>query len=190
MEIKIRLPCRDHTSFPSTSRGTELHCAGAGPGLHRQETQLFRFSRRPRSAPSAPCPDCAADHCPKAEVKGLDGVRGPFHSCFSSPLGAELLYRVLGSWDRSPPAGALCFGGCYSSGLLQHLLEGAAVSTERVSLPQLPSHSETFQNSYSGLIIPFWKWIKLKRKKALVLWNMSIRTGASAETVVLVNHQA
>lgn len=59
------------------------------------------------------------------------------------------------------------------------------MSTERVSLPQLHLHSETFQNSYSGLIIPFWKWIKLKRKKALLFWNMSIRTGASAATVVL-----
>lgn len=58
------------------------------------------------------------------------------------------------------------------------------MSTERVSLSQLCSHSETFQNSYSGLIIPFWKWIKLKRKKALLFWNMSIRTGASAETLL------
>lgn len=64
------------------------------------------------------------------------------------------------------------------------LPEGAAMSTGRVSLPQARLHSETFQKSYSGTIIPFWKWIKLKRKKALLFWNMSIRRGASAEAVV------
>lgn len=66
----------------------------------------------------------------------------------------------------------------------QSLPEGAAMSTGRVSLPQARLHSETFQKSYSGTIIPFWKWIKLKRKKALLFWNMSIRRGASAEAVV------
>lgn len=125
----------------------------------------------------------------RAEVKGLGGVRGPCHSCCSSlglagcqaPLqGAKIPSRVLSSQD-SP----LHTRGCNPAGLLQSLPEGAAASTERVFLPQLHQRSETFQNSYSGLIIPFWKWIKLKRKKALLFWNMSIRTGASAQTVVL-----
>lgn len=130
-------------------------CSGQQPGsgLCWQETPRFHFSSSvgtgwgvgPDSAPSAPCPDHAADRSLRAEVKGLAGVRGPFHSLFSSlrhtgcqaPYqGAELLSGVLSSHD-SPLLQVLHFRGCHSAGLPRYLPEGAAASLERVSLPQL-----------------------------------------------------
>lgn len=107
-----------------------LHRAAAWlwavPATSRQETPLFHFSSRhgdggsvgPRSAPSIPCPDRAADRCPRAELKGLAGVRGPFHSRFSFPRHAGC---------QAPLQGAELPGQAPPGPLLQELFISEAV---------------------------------------------------------------
>lgn len=94
---------------PGTRGSRALGCAG-------RKTLLFHFSSQhgdggsvgPYSAPSAPCPDHSADRCPRAEAKGLAGVRGPFHSRFSFPWHAGCRAPVRGAeLPGQPPLGPL-----------------------------------------------------------------------------------